>query len=171
LNFYYNTAWSRWARDSDVVTDLSRNSFPLRADRGLMITRRGTTPLNLTVVGRVLATPQRAFHARSENALTFLATMQARDITLGELALQSSARSLDWRGAADWTGADLLIVWSGATWYGFFFNTTAGQWRRIGDPENRDTYVLRAGTPVFVQRRAAGTSADDKTISFPAPGS
>jgi hypothetical protein len=170
LNFYYNTAWQRWARDSDVVTDLSRNSFPLRADRGIMITRRGATPLDLTVVGRVLATPQRAFHVRAENALTFLATMQAGDITLGALALQSSDRSLGWRGAADWTQADLLIVWSGASWFGFFYNTAAGQWQRTGDPANRDNYVLRAGTPVFVQRRAAGASADDKTISFPAPG-
>jgi hypothetical protein len=75
-----------------------------------MLTRRGTNPLTLAVVGRVLATPQRAVHARSENALTFLATMQAGDTTLGALALQNSTRT-------------------------------------------------------------AATSADDKTISFPAPGS
>ena len=170
LSFYYNTTWQRWARDSDVVSDPSRNSFLLRADRGIMITRRGSTPLELTVVGRVLVTPQRAVHSRTENALTFLATMQASDITLGALALQSSGRSVAWRGGADWTDADLLVVWSGASWFGFFYNTTAGQWQRIGDPANRDNFVLRAGTPVFVQRRSAGTSVDDKTISFPAPG-
>ena len=91
LNFYYNTTWSRWARDSDTIGDPSRNAFLLRSDRGLMLSRRGATPLTLAVVGRVLATPQRAVHARSENALTFLATMQAGDITLGALALQSAA--------------------------------------------------------------------------------
>src|SRR6185436_15777435 len=79
LNFYYNTTWQRWARDSDVISDPGRNNFLLRSDRGLMITRRGSTPLELAVLGRVLNTPQRAFHARSENALTFLATMQASD--------------------------------------------------------------------------------------------
>jgi hypothetical protein len=41
----------------------------------------------------------------------------------------------------------------------------------VGDPDpNRDDFVIAAGTPVFVQRRVAGTSAEDKTINFPAPG-
>ena len=40
-------------------------------------------------------------NTRTDSALTFLATMQAGDVTLGQLALQSGARSLNWRGAAD----------------------------------------------------------------------
>jgi hypothetical protein len=172
LNFYYNTTWSRWARDTDVVTDPSRNDFLLRSDRGLMLTRRGATPLTLAVVGRVLATPQRAVHARSENALTFLATMQAGDTTLGALALQNSTRTAGWRSSSDPTQADILLVWSGTTWLSFFHNNVAGHWQRVGDSApDRDDYVIAAGTPVFVQRRTAGTSTDDKTISFPAPGS
>ena len=171
LNFYYNTAWNRWARDLDVQSDPSRNDFLLRSDRGLMITRRAPAPLELSVLGRVLNAPQRAVHARTENALTFLATMQTGDITLGALALQSAGRSVAWRGAADPADADLLLVWSGATWFSFFYNTAAGQWQRVGDPANRDSFVLRAGTPVFVQRRTAGATAADKTLTFPTPGS
>ena len=170
LNFYYNTTWQRWARDTDVISDPTRNNFSLRADRGIMLTRRGTTPLDIVVTGRVLNTPQRAFHTRTDNALTFLATMQAADVTLGELALQSAARSLNWRGAADAASADILLVWSGATWFSFFYNTTDGHWQRVGDATDRDTFVLQAGTPVFVQRRGSGTSAADQTITFPAPG-
>jgi uncharacterized protein (TIGR02597 family) len=171
LNFYYNTTWSRWARDTDVITDPSRNAFLLRSDRGLMLSRRAATPLTLAVVGRVLATPQRAVHARSENALTFLATMQAGDITLGALALQTSARTAGWRASADSAEADILLVWSGATWFSFFYNDVAGHWQRVGDATpNRDAYVIRSGTPVFVQRRASGSSTEDKTISFPLPG-
>jgi hypothetical protein len=172
LNFYYNTQWNRWARDTDTVADPSRNSFLLRPDRGVMITRRGSTPLELAVTGRVLATPQRAFHTRSDNALTFLATMQTNDVTLGALALQSPQRSLNWRGAAEASHADLLLVWSGATWFSFFFNTSVGHWQRVGDSAsaNRDNYTVVAGTPVFVQRRGVATSAAEKTIAFPAPG-
>ncbi len=170
LNFYYNTTWQRWARDSDVISDPSRNGFLLRSDRGLMITRRGSTPLELAVIGRVLNTPQRAFHTRLDNALTFLATMQAGDVTLGALALQSSARSLNWKGAADAANADLLLVWSGATWFSFFYNTTVGHWQLVGDPDNRDGFSISAGTPVFVQRRGTGTSSAEKTIAFPVPG-
>ena len=170
LNFYYNTAWQRWARDTDVTADPSRDAFLLRSDRGLMITRRGTTPLEIAVLGRVLATPQRAIHSRAENALTFLATMQTGDVTLGTLALQNSTRTAAWRGAADPADADTLLVWSGASWFSFFYNSAAGHWQRAGDPADRDGYVIRAGTPVFVQRRVAGASADDKTINFPVPG-
>ncbi len=170
LNFYYNTTWQRWARDTDLISDPSRNGFLLRSDRGLMITRRGSTPLELAVLGRVLNTPQRAFHSRTDNALTFLATMQAGDVTLGALALQSSARSLNWKGASDPANADLLFVWSGATWFSFFYNATAGHWQLVGDSDNRDTFLIAAGTPVFVQRRGTGTSANDKTIAFPVPG-
>ncbi len=171
LNFYYNTTWSRWARDTDAITDPSRNDFLLRSDRGLMFTRRGATPLTLAVIGRVLATPQRAVHARTENALTFLATMQAGDITLGTLALQNSDRTAGWRGSANPADADILLVWSGTTWNSFFYNSTAGHWQRVGDSTpNRDSFVIDAGTPVFVQRRTAGTSTADQTISFPPPG-
>ena len=65
--------------------------------------------------------------------------------------------------APDPADADLLLVWSGATWFSFFYNTAAGQWQRVGDPANRDTFVLRAGTPVFVQRRTAGAMVYDPT--------
>jgi len=169
LNFYYNTAWQRWARDTDAATDLSRNTFMLRPDRGLMITRRAPTPLTLTVVGRVLATPQRAFHVRTENALTFLATMQTGDITLSELALQT--RAAGWIGSSDPAQADTVIVWAGASWFSFYYNSATGHWQRVNDDTpSRDSFLLRAGTPVFVQRRAPGATAADKTVSFPQPG-
>lgn len=176
LNFYYNSTWQRWARDTDLASDPSRNSYVLRSDRGLMITRRGSTDLDLLVVGRVLNTPQRAFHTRTDSALTFLATMQASDATLGALALQSATRSLNWKvaaTAADAGQADLLIVWSNTSWLSFFYNSSAGHWQRVGDAEtaNRDGYTIAAGTPVFVQRRGTGTSAADKTVIFPTPGS
>lgn len=172
LNFYYNTTWQRWARDTDKITDPTRNTFLLRPDRGVMITRRGSTPLEISVVGRVLTTPQRAFHTRTENALTFLTTMQTSDITLGALGLQNGTRTLAWRGSANSADADILQVWSGATWFSFYYNSTTGHWQRVGDATpSRDTFVIRAGTPVFVQRRTAGSSVDDKTVAFPAPGS
>jgi hypothetical protein len=171
LNFYYNTNWARWARDTDVQADPSRNSFLLRSDRGLMLTRRGATPLELAVIGRVLATPQRAVHSRTENSLTFLATMQTGDVTLGGLALQSGTRTAGWRGAADPAQADQLMVWSGSVWFAFYYNTTNNRWQLVGDPASRDGYVIKAGTPVFVQRRVAGATAADKTVVFPAQGS
>jgi hypothetical protein len=171
INFYYNTDWGRWARDRDFQTSPSRDNFLLRPDRGIMISRRANTDLNLSILGRVLVQPPQAYHARSANALTFLATMQATDTTLGELALQSSERTHDWLGASDPAEADLLLVWAGASWFTFYFNTENNQWQRVDEtPTNRNNYVIKAGTPVFVQRRVAGDSVQDVTIEFPAIG-
>jgi len=33
---------------------------------------------------------------------------------------------------------------------------------------NRDDFELKAGTPVFVQRRGTGSTIAEKTVSFPA---
>lgn len=167
--YYFNTLWNRWALDSDTEVDASRNHALLRPDRGIMITRRGDTPLVVAVVGRVLAVPHRAVQLGNENLQSLLATMQPGDTTLGNLALQRSDRVAGWRSSSDSAQADILSVWSGATWLSFFYNDSAGYWQRVGDPgANRDGFVIRAGVPVFVQRRAATTSGVDRTIAFPA---
>ena len=171
LHYYFNTLWRRWALDTDTVTDVSRDTVLLRSDRGLLITRRGDTPLDLAVVGRVLGVPQRAMHLRTENGRTFLATMQTADVTLGALALQTSDRTPGWCAAADSNQADLLTVWSGATWFSFYYNDQVGHWQRVGEPAgNRDDFVVQAGTPVLVQRRRAATGFAERTVVFPVPG-
>ncbi len=171
INFYFNTTWNRWARDLDSVASPSRNAFLLRPDRGVMIARRGDTDLVIPTLGRVLVQPPRAVHTRTQNALTFLATMQATDTTLGELALQTASRTHAWKSSADATEADLLVVWAGASWFSFYFNSEVGHWQRTNETTtNRDGYVIKAGTPIFVQRREVGATAADKTIQFPSIG-
>jgi hypothetical protein len=167
--YYFNSLWNRWAQDSDTAVDPGRNNVLLRPDRGLMITRRGDTPLVLAVVGRVLAVPHRAVQLGAEGARSLMATMQPGDVTLAGLGLQRSDRAAGWRSSSDPAQADILSVWSGATWLNFFYNDAAGYWQRVGDSsQSRDGFVIRAGVPVFVQRRAAAPSAVDRTIVFPA---
>lgn len=171
INFYYNTDWGRWARDRDFQPSPSRDNFLLRPDRGIMITRRANTDLNLAILGRVLVQPPQAYHSRNANALTFLATMQAMDTTLGDLALQSNDRTHNWLGGSDADQADLLLVWAGASWFSFYYNTDNNQWERVDEAGiSRNDYVIKAGTPVFVQRREAGETVQDVTIEFPAIG-
>ena len=171
LHYYFNTTWRRWSLDTDTITDKPRDTVVLRSDRGLMITRRGNTSLDLAVVGRVLAVPQRAMHLRTENGRTFLATMQTGDVTLGALALQNSDRAPGWRASADPAQADLLAIWSGAVWFSFYYNDQVGHWQRVGEPTgNRDDFVISAGTPVWVQRRTVASGLADRTLVFPPSG-
>ncbi len=167
--YYFNTLWNRWALDSDAEVDPGRNHALLRPDRGIMITRRGDTPLVVAVVGRVLAVPHRAVQLGTEGARSLMATMQPGDVTLGGLGLQRSDRTAGWRSSSDPAKADILSVWSGATWLNFFHNDAAGYWQRVGDAsQNRDGFLIRAGVPVFVQRQSAAPAAIDRTIIFPA---
>jgi hypothetical protein len=169
--YYFNTVWRRWALDTDTLTDAARDTVVLRPDRGLMITRRADTPLDLAVVGRVLAVPQRAMHLRTENGRTFLATMQTGDVTLGTLAMQRADRTPGWRASADPAQADLLAVWSGAVWFTFYYNDQLGHWQRVGEPAgNRDDFLIAAGTPVWIQRRAAAIGVAERTVVFPPAG-
>ncbi|MEY4688390.1 MAG: hypothetical protein RIR76_2413 [Verrucomicrobiota bacterium] len=167
--YYFNTLWNRWALDSDTEVDAARNHALLRPDRGIMITRRGDTPLVMAVVGRVLSVPHRAVQLGSDNLQSLLATMQPGDISLGNLALQRSDRVSGWRSSSDPSQADILSVWSGATWLSFFHNDSAGYWQRVGDSgSNRDEFMIRAGVPVFVQRRNSAAGTQERTIAFPA---
>ncbi len=164
--YYFNTLWNRWALDSDSDVDAARNNTLLRPDRGIMITRRADTPLVLAVVGRVLVTPHRAVQLAGENAQSLMATMQPNDVTLAQLALQQSDRSAAWRSASDPAQADIISVWSGATWLSFFFNSGVGHWQRVGDPTtDRDAFVVRAGVPVFVQRRALSCHRSGRRVA------
>lgn len=168
LNFYYNSAWRRWARDTDGESDPARDHFLLRPDRGLMLVRRGATPLHLAVLGRASPTPPRLTLQRAEQTRAFLATLQMTDLTLGELARQDGTRFADWRGAADAREADLVQVWGGAAWFTFFYNPVAGHWQRVGDPVNRDGYVIKAGAPVLIQRRERARAAELPAVPPPA---
>jgi len=127
--------------------------------------------LEIAVVGRVAVTPPRLVHTRTPNAFTFLATMQATDITLGELALQNVSRSQDWLGASTPDEADLVVVWDGDSWFSYYYNTTNNHWQRVDElGTDRDGYVIKAGTPVFVQRRQAGLTSEELTLRFPSIG-
>lgn len=176
LVFYYNTTRQRWERDVDNASAPSRGNYVLRPDRGILITRRGATPLSLVSVGRVSPTATPTVHQRPGS--TLLATMWPVDVTLAQLALESAAHSTGWTGAANPTvaqaQADLIQVWGGAAWVSYYYDTTRAQWQRAGDATNASANDLAivAGSPIFVRRiKAGGTTAADKSLTLPAPDS
>jgi hypothetical protein len=62
-------------------------------------------------------------------------------------------------GASSAGAADLVQVWSGASWLVFYFNSDRNRWERNTDTAaspSRDTFVLRPDRGVLVQRRGTG---------------
>lgn len=168
LVFYYNTTRSRWERNTDTAVSPSRDTFLLRPDRAIMITRRGLTDLTLRFTGRVPDVAARYFNTRP--GVTFLSTGLPVDTTLGTLALQT--RAPGWQaGTAPATASsdsDLVQVWTGASWTIFYYDSGFGHWQRnIDNGTNRDTFVIPAGRPVMIRRLSAGATAADAVISFP----
>lgn len=73
--------------------------------------------------------------------------------------LASVFGSLGLAGGSSASVADLVQVWSGASWLIFYFNTDRGRWERNIDTAaspSRDTFVLRPDRGILVQRRNAG---------------
>lgn len=159
--YYYNTGNSKWQRSTDIAASPSRDNFVLRPDRGIMITRRASSDLNLAVTGRVPEIGARAVHLRP--GVSFLSLGIPKDITLGDLALHT--RTAGWISAADAAsaaGADKIQVWGNTAWT-IYYRNSSGNWQRTTDiagSPSRNGVMIPAGRPVMVSRAtsASGTA-------------
>ena len=171
LTFYRNAANNRWQRDSDTAANPTRDIFPVRPDRGLLLTRNAPTDLKLYLTGRVPELAPAYWHLRP--GATFLSTGLPVDNTLGSLALQS--RAAGWRGGATFAAAaadaDLIRVWSGAGWLTFYYDLTNNRWQRDVDASqtNRNTFVIPAGRPIMVYRLTAPVTASESLLPLVLP--
>lgn len=172
LVFYYNTVRSRWERNIDVATSPSRDNFILRPDRGLMITRSAATELKFYITGCVQDIAPQYFHARP--GVSFLTDGVPAALTLGTLDLQN--RVTGWLqgtdGASAITNADLVQVWSGASWLTFYYNSSNGRWQTntdTGTSPSRNSYVIPAGRPFMIRRLATTSTPTDGLITMPMP--
>lgn len=167
LTFYYNTTRNRWERDVDTAGSPSRDNFVLRPDRGIFIQRRTSTELKLRIAGWVPVVAPR--HINTRPGVTFMSTGVPADLTLGQLAMQTN--SSGWRGGASYlsalSDADLIQVWSGASWLSFYYDTGNARWQRAEEAAqaNRDGFVVPAGRPVMIRRLDAGVN----TVALPMP--
>jgi hypothetical protein len=172
--FYYNNVRQRWERDIDTAATPDRGNFVLRSDRGVLIQRRASVPLELIFIGRVSSTENPITHQRPGN--TLICTMSPVELTLSKLALDTAARSRGWTGAAQpslaLAQADLIQVWRDGAWLNFYFDTTRSRWQKAGDATNAsaDAIVIPAGAPIFVRRVKSGASVEEKTLTMPRPG-
>ncbi len=171
LTFYYNSANSRWQRDSDSVASPARNTFVLRPDRGLMITRNAAADFKCYVTGRVPEHAPAYWHLRP--GVTLLSIGLPVDVTLGSLAVQT--RATGWQVGANFatagSDADLVRVWNGDSWLTFYYDTTNNRWQRYADAAqtNRNPFVISAGLPIFVHRLAASATATDSLVPLVLP--
>jgi len=172
LVFYYNSGRARWELREDTAGSPTRDTFVLRPDRGVMVTRHAATALKFYVTGRVPSVAPRHFHARP--GVTFVSDGVPVSVTLATLGLQT--RAVGWTswdtGATALTNADLVQVWSGADWLVFYYNSSRTRWELVTDTgadPTRDTFAIPAGRPIMIRRLGTAAAPIDKLIQLPMP--
>lgn len=155
--YFYNTTLSRWAR---LGPGTASANVPIRPDTAIIYNRRGTTPLSITVAGRVPSSDRRAIVKSS--GVTFLATNWPVDTTL----LGSKIHLIPgWVTGTSYQTADIAQMFVSGTWREYYYNGT--QWKRVGPGTVSDNVVIPAGTAVLLNRKGSATSVTALTQSLP----
>jgi len=103
--------------------------------------------------------------------VTFLSAGLPSDLPLGTLALQTGTTG--WQGTtfanAPDSNADIIQVWSGASWLNFYYDTANSRWQQDNDTNqtNRNSFVVPAGRPIMVRRLTAPVTAADSLVVLP----
>jgi hypothetical protein len=167
ITYYFNTVRSRWERSTDTGASPDRSNVPLRPDRGVMITRRAVTELRMPVVGRAPDTGARYVHSRP--GVTFLSLGTPKDITLGDLSVNTVTNG--WLASVDATTAlsgDYIQLWNNTAWLTYYYDSTKGGWQRstdTGASPSRNAVPIPAGRPMLIRR--AVSSASNTLINIP----
>ncbi len=167
VTYYFNTGRGRWERSTDTGASPDRSNVLLRPDRGIMITRRASTELRLPVAGKIPDTGGRYVHARP--GVTFLSLATPKDITLGDLGVNTSTSG--WLASADAAtsgSGDYIQLWSNTAWVTYYYDSTKGSWQRSTDSAaspSRNGVSVPAGRPMMIRRVVS--SASNTLINIP----
>ena len=137
------------------------NSAVILPGRGMFITRRANTPVDLTFLGTVLSNT--GLNDVPGPGTTFPGSRFPLTITLKTFGLHLLA---GWQGNADPAVADGVLIWNGTTWSRFYHDGT--NWHQSGVLGIMDGRAISPAVAVLVKRRgtASGTSA---TLVQPLP--
>ncbi|MFZ4682263.1 MAG: hypothetical protein ACOYMS_07155 [Terrimicrobiaceae bacterium] len=158
--YYYNTTAGQWRIGSVPV---NQNNVVLRPDGGITFYRRGTTPLEYTLLGVVPSTPVRV--VVKNGGVTYLGNVFPVDQTLGASGFNSLPGWVNNTGSVG--AADKTVIWDGSTFNYYNYNQTASQWRAGSVPVNQSNVVIPAGRPVIVERPAANSGVSTLVRNLP----
>ena len=159
--FYYNSSAGvqQWREGS---SSFNRNNIIVRPNSGVIYTRRGQTPIALTVMGLVVIGSEK-FVVQSTGA-SFIGGVYPVDRQLVSLNLQSMPGFVV--NSGDLNAADKVKFYDGSSWRLLSYN--GSQWREGASNFNRNTLLVPAGTPVIIER-GVGAAGNAVLATVPAP--
>lgn len=157
VTYFHNG--TQWVRDQDQA-QTSQNNTVIYPDRALFITRRDTPPVTFTLVGEVPASDQKTLVAGPQSgsvSKTYVANLFPTDTTLASSGI---ANLTGWAKNADFTQADVVMIWdtTSQTWGAYYNDGT--QWLCYPVAGSQDSTVIPAGSAVFIARRSSPTASN-----------
>ena len=144
VEYFYNSTAGQWRQGSIPV---SQSNVALRPDSGIIFYRRGSTPIVLTLTGKVPSTDLQV--VMNEVGTAFVAGFP----------FGSTLDGTDYKSMPGWvnntgsiTDADKLTAFVAGSWNSYNFNQAASQWRNGSIPVNQGPVItIVSGNPVIVE--------------------
>jgi len=143
VEYYYNTTASQWRIGSLPV---SQNNVVIRPDSGVIFYRRSSSPLVLTLVGKVPSTDLQV--VMNEVGAAFIGGFP-NDSTLAGNNCNTMPGWVNNTGSV--VNADKVTAFVSGAWNSYNYNQSAGQWRNGSVPVNQGSVALAAGTPFIIE--------------------
>jgi len=159
-DYYYNTTVGQWRIGSVPV---SQNNVVLRPDGGITFSRRGTTPLEYTLLGVVPSTPIRVVVKNAGS--TYLGNVFPVNQTLGTSGFNSLPGWVNNTG--DIKAADKVVIFNGSSLSYYHYNQAASQWRIGSVPVSQSNVAIPAGVPAIIERPSAAPGVTTLVRNMP----
>lgn len=160
-NYYYNSTNAQWREGTSTF---NRNTTIIRPDSGIIYTRRGTSTVQMTLVGNVADISEK--FTVPATGVSFVGGVYPVDRTILSVGFNSMPNFVSYTG--NLAAADKVRVFDGTAWRSFNYNLANSQWREGTSTFNRNTFVIPAGTPVIIER-GSGAPAGTVALSMPIP--
>jgi uncharacterized protein (TIGR02597 family) len=147
---YYHNGTS-WLRKGNTAI---KNDVVIYPDEGIVVVRRGTTPLTLAFAGEASVIAERTEVIGP--ATTFAANRYPVNTTLSNLGLLNLP---NWLSGATASDADRVQIRQGGSWITYWYTGT--QWKRGGTSAVQDNTSIAAGAGYLILRRSSSTGLND----------
>jgi uncharacterized protein (TIGR02597 family) len=156
--FYYNTANSQWREGALPV---NRNTFVIRPDTGVLYVRRGSSNLQLVLLGNVSTGAERI--AVGATGVSVIGSVFPTARVFGQLGIQNASGFV--RNSGTLSAADKVNHFDGVSWRSYNYSVANSRWQElIVDKTNA---VLPFGVPLVIERGTGATSNFWVTLTPP----
>ncbi|MGH8047729.1 MAG: hypothetical protein ACREKL_10820, partial [Chthoniobacterales bacterium] len=143
VEYYYNSTAAQWRQGSIPVT---QNNVVVRPDSGIIFYRRGTSPIVLTLVGKVPSTDLQV--VMNEVGTAFVAGFPSASTIAGN----NYTTMPGWvNNTGSVTDSDKVTAFVSGAWNSYNYNLSATQWRNGSVPVSQGAVAITAGTPVIIE--------------------